>query len=607
MAGMVKGPAIFLNQFAGDTPPFNSFDGMCGWAASLGYKGVQIPTWVDSLIDISKAAESQTYCDELAGTAKAHGLAITELASHVPAQLVAVNPAYDEAFDGFAPKEVRGKPAERQKWAVEHMMKCAKASKRLGLSAHPTFSGALAWPFLYPWPQRPAGLIETAFEELAKRWKPILDAFDDAGCDVAYELHPGEDLFDGATFERFLDAVGGHKRCAINYDPSHFVLQQLDYLEFIDIYHERIKAFHVKDAEFNPTGRQGVYSGYVRRGSSAPGASVRSATGRSTSTASSPSSRNTAIRPGRCWSGNAASSTPRTARARAPSSLSITSSASPTRRSTISPAAQSTRSRSSARSGSTEEKRAMAIEGRSDAKGGRRIRLGMVGGGEGAFIGAVHRIASRIDDQYELVAGALSSTPDKARRSGEALGLAADRIYDDYESMAKAEAKRPDGIEAVAIVTPNHMHAGPTFAFLKAGIHVICDKPLTVSLAEAKKMKAAVEKSGRIFALTHNYTGYPLVRRMREMVQGGDLGEIRLVQVEYPQDWLTGPTEKTGNKQAEWRIDPKRSGAGGALGDIGTHAFNLADYVTGPRSRRALGRSHRLRRGTRRSTTTSRS
>ncbi len=223
----------------------------------------------------------------------------------------------------------------------------------------------------------------------------------------------------------------------------------------------------------------------------------------------------------------------------------------------------------------------MAIEGRSDAKKGGRIRLGMVGGGEGAFIGAVHRIASRIDDHYELVAGALSSTPDKARRSGEALGLAAGRIYDDYESMAKAEAKRADGIEVVSIVTPNHMHAGPAVAFLKAGIHVICDKPLTVSLAEAKKMKAAVEKSGRIFALTHNYTGYPLVRRMREMVQGGDLGAIRLVQVEYPQDWLTGPTETSGNKQAEWRVDPKRSGAGGALGDIGTHAFNLADYVVG--------------------------
>ena len=223
----------------------------------------------------------------------------------------------------------------------------------------------------------------------------------------------------------------------------------------------------------------------------------------------------------------------------------------------------------------------MAIEGRADARKGGRIRLGMVGGGEGAFIGAVHRIASRIDDQYELVAGALSSTPEKARRSGAALDLAPDRVYDDYETMAKAEAKRPDGIEAVAIVTPNNVHAGPTYAFLKAGIHVICDKPLTVSLAEAKKMRAAVEKSGLVFALTHNYTGYPLVRRMREMVRAGELGEIRLVHAEYPQDWLTGATETTGNKQAEWRVDPKRSGAGGSLGDIGTHAYNLADYVTG--------------------------
>jgi predicted dehydrogenase len=223
----------------------------------------------------------------------------------------------------------------------------------------------------------------------------------------------------------------------------------------------------------------------------------------------------------------------------------------------------------------------MAIEGRADARKGGKIRLGMVGGGADAFIGAVHRIASRIDDRYELVAGALSSTPEKARRSGEALGLAADRIYDDYESMAKAEGERPDGVEAVAIVTPNHAHAGPTYAFLKAGIHVICEKPLTMTLAEGRKMRAAIEKSGLIFALTHNYTGYPLVRRMREMVRAGELGEIRLVHAEYPQDWLSGPTETTGNKQAEWRTDPKRSGAGGALGDIGTHAYNLADYVTG--------------------------
>src|ERR1700721_966840 len=221
------------------------------------------------------------------------------------------------------------------------------------------------------------------------------------------------------------------------------------------------------------------------------------------------------------------------------------------------------------------------IEGRSDASDGGKIRLGMVGGGEGAFIGAVHRISARVAGHYAPVAGALSSTPEKARRSGEALGLAPDRVYPDYEAMAKAEAARPDGIEAVAIVTPTHAPAGPPYGFLKAGIHVICDKPLTLSLAEARKMKDAVEQSGRIFALTHNYTGYPLVRRAREMVKAGDLGEIRLIQVEYPQDWLTEATEKTGNKQAEWRVDPKRSGAGGAIGDIGTHAYNLADYVGG--------------------------
>jgi sugar phosphate isomerase/epimerase len=263
MAGMVKGPAIFLAQFAGDAAPFNSFASICRWAASLGYKGVQIPSWDARLFDLAKAAESQTYCDEITGVAKECGLAITELSTHLQGQLIAVNPAYDEAFDAFAPASTHGKPAERQKWAVGQMLAAAAASRRLGLKAHATFSGALAWPFVYPWPQRAEGLIETAFAELARRWTPILDAFDNAGVDVGYELHPGEDLFDGATFERFLDAVKGHKRCNILYDPSHFVLQQLDYLAFIDIYHERIKAFHAKDAEFNPTGRQGVYSGYA--------------------------------------------------------------------------------------------------------------------------------------------------------------------------------------------------------------------------------------------------------------------------------------------------------------------------------------------------------
>ncbi len=223
----------------------------------------------------------------------------------------------------------------------------------------------------------------------------------------------------------------------------------------------------------------------------------------------------------------------------------------------------------------------MAIEGRSDARGGGRIRLGMVGGGEGAFIGAVHRLAARMDDHYELVAGALSSTPEKARRSGAALGLPADRIYDDFEAMARAESKRPDGIEAVAIVTPNAMHAGPIYAFLAAGVHVICDKPRTTSLAEARRIEAAVKASGRVFALTHNYTGYPLIRRAREMAKAGNLGQIRIVQVEYPQEWLTETIERQGQKQAAWRVDPERAGAGGSLGDVGTHAYNLADYVCG--------------------------
>lgn len=258
----MKGPGIFLAQFAGDEPPFNSLAEIAAWAAGLGYKGIQIPSWDGRLFDLAKAAESKTYCDEIKGQCAAAGVEITELSTHLQGQLVAVHPAFDDAFDGFAAPEVRDNPKARQEWAVDQMKKAARASHNLGLSAHVTFPGALAWPYVYPWPQRPAGLIETAFGELAKRWVPILNAFDAVGVDVCYEIHPGEDIFDGATFEMFLERTGNHPRCCINYDPSHFVLQQLDYLAFIDIYHERIKAFHVKDAEFNPDGRQGVYSGY---------------------------------------------------------------------------------------------------------------------------------------------------------------------------------------------------------------------------------------------------------------------------------------------------------------------------------------------------------
>ncbi|MEN8722162.1 MAG: sugar phosphate isomerase/epimerase [Alphaproteobacteria bacterium] len=258
----IKGPAIFLAQFVGEDAPFNSFDAMCKWAASLGYKGVQVPTWESCLIDLEKAATSQTYCDELKGVAASHGIEITELSTHLQGQLVAVNPAYSTLFDGFAAPGVQNNPAARTQWAVQQLMWAAQASKNLGLTAHASFSGALMWHTFYPWPQRPAGLVEDGFAELAKRWTPILNAFDDAGCDLCYEIHPGEDLHDGVTYERFWEATGRHERACILYDPSHFVLQQLDYLSFIDIYHERIRAFHVKDAEFRPNGRSGVYGGY---------------------------------------------------------------------------------------------------------------------------------------------------------------------------------------------------------------------------------------------------------------------------------------------------------------------------------------------------------
>lgn len=223
----------------------------------------------------------------------------------------------------------------------------------------------------------------------------------------------------------------------------------------------------------------------------------------------------------------------------------------------------------------------MAIEAGQETRGGGRIRLGMVGGGEGAFIGGVHRMAARLDGQFELLAGALSSDPERAKASAAALGLAPDRSYGSFAEMAKREARLKDGIEAVAIVTPNHMHYPAAREFLKRGIHVICDKPLTSTMADAKKLAALAQTSGALFVLTHNYTGYPMIRQAREMIAAGDLGTIRVVQAEYPQDWLTERLEASGQKQADWRTDPQRSGAGGCVGDIGTHAYNLACFVSG--------------------------
>ena len=258
----IRGPALFLAQFAGDTAPFNDWDGITAWAASLGYVGVQVPSWDARLIDLDLAVTSQDYRDQFLGVARANGVEVTELSTHLQGQLVAVHPAYDAGFDGFAPASVHGNPGARREWAEDQVAKAIRASSAMGLGAMATFSGALAWPYLYPWPQRAPGLVDTAFGELAARWRPLLDLADAQGVDVCYEIHPGEDLHDGITFEMFLDRVDQHPRANLLYDPSHYLLQQLDYLDNIDIYHDRIRMFHVKDAEFRPTGRQGVYGGF---------------------------------------------------------------------------------------------------------------------------------------------------------------------------------------------------------------------------------------------------------------------------------------------------------------------------------------------------------
>ena len=256
----IKGPGIFLAQFLRDTEPYNNLDNIGKWVAGLGYKAVQIPTWDSRVIDLDQAAQSKAYCDDLKALLADIGLEISELAAHLQGQVLAIHPAYETAFAPFYPAGLND--AARVEWAADQLIKSVKASANLGLKVVPVLSGGLAWHMMYPWPQRPAGLIDMAFKELYRRWKPVLDAARDEGITIAYELHPGSDIYDGATFEMFLEVSDGHSAACINYDPSHFLLQQLDYCDFIKLYGERITAFHVKDAEFNPSSRVGVYGGY---------------------------------------------------------------------------------------------------------------------------------------------------------------------------------------------------------------------------------------------------------------------------------------------------------------------------------------------------------
>jgi len=256
----MKGPAVFLAQFLRDVEPYNNLDNIGKWVAGLGYKGVQIPTWDRRVFDLDKAAQSKSWCDELKGKLGAVGLQPTELAGYLASQVLAIHPAYEIMFESFHPAGLRG--SARTEWAASELKKCIQASVNMGTTVIPVMSGGFAWHTIYPWPQRPDGIIDEAFKELARRWRPLLDMAHANGLVFGYELHPGSDVYDGATFEMFLDYTDNHPAICINYDPSHFLLQQLDYLQFIQLYGERIKGFHVKDAEFRPSGRVGVYGGY---------------------------------------------------------------------------------------------------------------------------------------------------------------------------------------------------------------------------------------------------------------------------------------------------------------------------------------------------------
>ena len=547
----IQGPGIFLAQFLRDAPPFNDIRTLAPWAAKLGYRAVQIPTWDRRVFDLESAAASQDWCDDYRGMLAAHGLVVSELCSALQGQVLAVHPAYERLFEAFHPPGLSG--TSRTAWAQDQLRKSVVAAGRLGVKTIPVLSGGFAWHLAYPWPQRPQGLIDEAFAELARRWRGPLDAASDAGITFAFELHPGSDLFDGATFEAFLARVDDHPAACLNYDASHFVLQQLDYLQFIELYGSRIRGFHVKDAEFRPNGRVGVYGGYQpwagRAGRFRSPGDGQVDFKRVFTLLTEAGYRGWAVLEWEC----AVKSPEQGAAEGAPFIVRHLIDATDVAFDDF--AGRDTNpQRNRARFwASTQRSHDRADPKTPDGNGRRR---------PSAFIGAVHRMAAALDQQIELVAGCFSRDPQNTRVTGRQLGLAQDRCYDTFEQMAAAEARLPDEqrFDFVSIVTPTVSHFPIAAVFLRAGFHVVCDKPMAFSLAEARELVAMVEKSGLVFALTHNYTGYPLVRHARHLCRSGRIGQVRKVIVEYLQDFLAFPHEKHGQKQAMCqRVDPRRS------------------------------------------------
>ncbi|WP_245588608.1 TIM barrel protein, partial [Deinococcus pimensis] len=530
-------------------------------ARSMGYDGLELACWGDH-VDVRRAAEDDAYVRERRELLADHGLALFAISNHLVGQ--AVCDLIDERHRDIVPEHVwgDGDPEGVRRRAAEEMILTGRAAARLGVKVVNGFTGSSIWHSLYAFPPTSTAYWQRGFEDFARRWTPILEAFDAVDVNFGLEVHPTEIAFDVASARQALDAVGNHPRFGFNYDPSHLGYQGVDYVKFLRVFPERIFHVHMKDVWWGRgDGEVGVFGGHRPFGDAARYWDFRSV-GRGDIDFE-------AVMVALNDIGYAGPLSVEWEDARMDRVFGAAESAAFTRRLDF-PAAGRAFDSAFAR----EQEEAGACVG---------VRLGMVGGGEGAFIGAVHRMAAALNGQYELVAGALSGDPERARRSGAALGLNPARSYASWREMLGAELALPEGerIEVVSVVTPNHVHHEVARAFASAGVHVVCDKPLVHTSEQARDLVEVTERAGVVFAVTYNYTGYPMVREARALVRSGALGEIRKVIVEYNQGWLATKLEEAHNKQADWRTDPERSGIAGAVGDIGSHAENLVATVTG--------------------------